>query len=615
MLRRQIVSSVVKQKNGLSVRAHIGDAKTLLAFDLDKKSTKNLAGFTMQVQAPGEQPFYIMNELQFETPAKHAQDAKEPPNSSINAPIHKFRWMHVPGTLHLGTNPPMGKYTYTVTPRYFDDNQSLKAIDPSLSVAVDVNVQPFKKAGLQVGFTRGYVQSQAYTHHFGPKAVIQPKNKELLFDTSQEAGTEPSTGKPFTFADEYAWLGYTARSRVFEILQGVLKDKTLHLDMFAYDLNDPGVIQILLKLAAQGRIRLILDNASLHHDAKGSKPEDQVEALFRKAAKKGADILRGRFGNFAHDKVLVVTKAKDGAPVKVLTGSTNFSVTGICVNSNHVLVFQDPAVVKLYAKLFQTAWDAKAKTAPWLKQDMAGQSFPFSSKLTPKMEITFAPHTEEFATHVLQELADRVVAEGKKKDKGSVLFAVMTMAASGPVQPELANLHSNQDIFSYGISDTPTGVFLYKPGTKTGLQVTGKPAGAVLPKPFNQVPGVGQGHQVHHKFVVCGFNTPDAVVYCGSSNLALGGEQKNGDNLLEIHDSDVATVFAIEALALVDHFNFLDSFAQATKAPKSAKKKAMPAVQSQAAAAGGWFLSTTDQWAARYYNPNDLKCVDRQLFA
>jgi hypothetical protein len=65
----------------------------------------------------------------------------------------------------------------------------------------------------------------------------------------------------------------------------------------------------------------------------------------------------------------------------------------------------------------------------------------------------------------------------------------------------------------------------------------------------------------------------------------------------------------------VDHFNFLDSFAQATKAPKSAKKKAMPAVQSQAAAAGGWFLSTTDQWAARYYNPNDLKCVDRQLFA
>jgi hypothetical protein len=610
------MSSVVKKKGALSVRAHIGDAKVLLAFDLDKQSTQNLAGFTIEVEAPGQQPFYIMNELQFEKPSDHAQDAKEPPNSSINAPIHKFRWMHVPGTLHLGIDPPMGKYSYTVTPRYFDDKQSLKPIDPSLSVALPVDVEPFQKAGLQLGFTRGYVQSQAYTHHFGPKAVIQPKVKELLFDTSQEAGKDPTSGKPFTFADEYGWLGFTARARVFDLLQQVLKDQSLHLDMFAYDLNEPDVVKILIKLAGQGRIRLILDNASLHHDSKGSKPEDKVEALFKKAAKKGAQIIRGHFSNFAHDKVLVVTKGLGGAPVKVLTGSTNFSVTGICVNANHVLLFSDPLVVKQYAGLFQAAWDAQAKTPPWLKStaNLAGQSFPFSSKLTPKMSITFAPHTAQFAGTVLQGLADRVAQEEKKKG-GNVMFAVMTMVAGGPVQPELAKLHANQNIFSYGISDTPKGVFLYKPGQRAGLQVTGKPAGAVLPKPFNQVPGIGAGHQVHHKFVVCSFNTPDAVVYCGSSNLAAGGEQKNGDNLLEIHDSDVATVFAIEALALVDHFNFLDSFAKATKAPKSAKKKPMPAVKSQAAAAGGWFLSTTDAWVKPYYDPNDLKSEDRQLFA
>ena len=50
------------------------------------------------------------------------------------------------------------------------------------------------------------------------------------------------------------------------------------------------------------------------------------------------------------------------------------------------------------------------------------------------------------------------------------------------------------------------------------------------------MPSIGSGHQIHHKFVVCGFNGDDPVVYCGSSNLALGGEQHNGDNLLEIHD-------------------------------------------------------------------------------
>ena len=35
-------------KGKFSVTAYAGDAKTLLAFNLDKSSTKNLAGFTIQ---------------------------------------------------------------------------------------------------------------------------------------------------------------------------------------------------------------------------------------------------------------------------------------------------------------------------------------------------------------------------------------------------------------------------------------------------------------------------------------------------------------------------------------------------------------------------------------
>lgn len=28
----------------------------------------------------------------------------------------------------------------------------------------------------------------------------------------------------------------------------------------------------------------------------------------------------------------------------------------------------------------------------------------------------------------------------------------------------------------------------------------------------------------------------------------------------------------------------------------------------------GWLLSTTDQWTEKYFDPNDLHSVDRQLF-
>src|SRR5258706_3240344 len=170
-----MAASKSKTTDHLTVRAYIGDAKTLLAFNLTKRRAKNLAGFTIESRPQGLPTYYLYNTLRFETPGIHAQVATEPPNSSINAPFHKFRWLHVPGSVHQGLTPFFGPYTYVVTPRYFDDKKTLQPLDPALSVAINVDVQPFKKKKLELGFTRGYVQSQAFVNHFGLKALIRPK--------------------------------------------------------------------------------------------------------------------------------------------------------------------------------------------------------------------------------------------------------------------------------------------------------------------------------------------------------------------------------------------------------------------------------------------------------
>src|SRR5947209_20313119 len=112
--------------------------------------------------------------LPIRIPGHHIQHESEPWNSSINSPFHKFRWLHVPGSVHQGLKPFLGRYTYVVTPRYFDDKRSLQALDPSLSVSLDVDVLPFRTKKLELGFTRGYVQSQAFVNHFGLKALIRP---------------------------------------------------------------------------------------------------------------------------------------------------------------------------------------------------------------------------------------------------------------------------------------------------------------------------------------------------------------------------------------------------------------------------------------------------------
>jgi hypothetical protein len=157
------MTAKVSEKNGFSLRAFQGDAKTLLAEGRDDVPDR--------VHNPGcaGRPAGVLpaQHVVVQEPGEHAQVAAEPATSSINAPIHKFRWLHVPGSFHQGDKPLLGRYRYTVTPRYFDDSQSLLSIDTSRSVSVDIDVVPFRKKNLQLGFTRGFTQSQAFVHHFG----------------------------------------------------------------------------------------------------------------------------------------------------------------------------------------------------------------------------------------------------------------------------------------------------------------------------------------------------------------------------------------------------------------------------------------------------------------
>ena len=596
-----------------TLKAYVGDFKTLLAFNfVSKEAAKGLAGFTIRYVLPNGDSHFLWNTLVFEHPGQHAKFGNEPPRSTANAPIHKFRWVHVPGTIHQGDAPFSGVYVYEVTPRFFGDQQNLLPLDATKTACLPVQVGPFEKGGLKLGFTRGFVQSEAFVGRFGKQALIRPKGKDLLFDTQAQSGISPIDAKPYSFDREYDWLGFTARRLIFDIIDEVETNDDLKLDVFAYDLTEPDFIAALERLAAiPGKLRLILDNATLHHAIDGSAPEDQAAALITAAGGTAEVVKRGHFARYAHDKMLLV-RGPDGAR-KVLTGSTNFSVNGIYVNSNHILVYDDPEVADWYAGVFDTSWTIDVKAAAFIKSDWSSQTWTSSSASLPQSVIRFSPHDVATVDAILGDLVDRVNTELEQPAaKASILFAVMTLNEPKDVVYKALNAaHERQGIFTYGISDSPGGIILYPVGQDHGVLVTGKPGTTDLPAPFDQVPPIQQ-HQVHHKFVVCGFNRLDAVVYCGSSNLAEGGEHQNGDNLIAIADRDVATAFAIEALALVDHFDFLDTYS------KNAKKQGTDvpagAAKSVAAASVHWYLGTTDVWKNKYFQPDDLHCIDRVLF-
>ncbi len=475
-----------KSQNGVTVRAHKGDAMTLLAFDLDQAKTKNFTGFTIRIK-PKERPAYYMTNLLTYPKAIRVKNkiADKDAHSTLFSPIQKFRWVHVPATFHQIKAPYYGSYTYEVTPRYMVGD-ILQKLDKSLTAAVVIDVSPYKSGQFQIGFARGFVASQAYTNHFGSNTKVRPNKKDLIFDIKTKSGSVKFGGKEFdyTFEEQHVWLGWQARARAFEFLDETLADKNLALDVFAFDLDEPVICSKLIELAQQGRLRILLDNSKTHvgKSADGVVAfEDQFEALFKEKAVAPSAIVRGRFSSLAHSKVFIQKNKSTGAAIKVLTGSTNFSTNGFYINANHVIVFGNSDVAKLYADVFEASFST-AKMKAFSGTPFATDDHTFALVETPNMTVRFSPHTKAVATKFFKTISDAITAVSS-----DVLFAIMQDDSASSILDAIRSVRENrEDIFSYGITDTTKTITLYKPQSKRGVLVAGKGGANVLPPPFNR---------------------------------------------------------------------------------------------------------------------------------
>jgi hypothetical protein len=584
-----------------------------------------------------------MNRLNFDI-GLHSESTPEDRQknwtASNAAPFQKFRWQHFPA------KPQPGTYTYTVTPMYFVSKQSTALKPGPASVPVSIDMVPSDYSKLKIGFTRSYVSSQAYFEQFH-NADIRQLPKTLDFDTSK-------------FNAQYDFLGYTARKVLFDFLVEC-SQPDMRLDVFAYDFDEPDVLKALIDLGP--RLRIWLDDAPLHN-AQASYDEEQralqnpdpkkrpknpktlqqwrdsilEEAVHDRLLKSAGagNVKRGHFSRFAHNKVMILRKAATNEPIKVLTGSANFSIRGLYVQANNILVFDDPATAGWYAKVFDEVWSEKkaatsatefAKSA--LVQDWTPR---VDADGLPPFQLCFSPHPKPKSGSLcsLKKVADAIDAAAS-----SVLFAVMELAGTGSVMQRLKQEQAkNPDLFWYGVtqsvsadggkpkkkdaaatsvaSEQVTGVTINKADGKRILVPFAYLHGNV-PSPFNAEVNGGSGQVIHNKFVVVDFNGPNATVFTGSSNLADGGEEANGDNLIGIYDRSIAVLYGVEAIRLIDHYGFRAALQQAQPAPKAGGAKAKPAgkgkpLQLQGPADSG------PRWWQPYYKKGEAKFNERVLF-
>lgn len=556
---------------GLTVKLWRGERMVLIGMDVDQPEA-DFVGFSIEVKSPGSQNFMpLRNRLAFGYTAEKSVNGFRNFDST-EAPFQKFRWLHFP------YQPKDGMYQYRVTKQHMRDDSTLYA---GASVTSSIDLQTVIYDGfLDVGFTRSFASSQAYADRYGNNPDVIP---------APGAQGDEQLGFHKVPGDVYQWLGFEAYTLLFDLLKEVAGNTDLTLDMFAYDFNEPNMLALLEGMGP--RLRAIMDDSRDHSDETAA----ESIAAERLRVSAGEDhIRRMHFSGLQHNKVLIV---KDkGNPYKVLFGSTNFSFRGIYIQANNMLVFSAPEVVSLFADYFQQAFEEPARgfsgrpiTKQWHDIDIDGR---------PPLSLCLSPHTD--ANLSLGQIGDAI-----KDAQSSVFFCIafLSQITSGAVLEAIDDLEA-RDLFSYGISEKKGGLNVHKPDGTDGI-VSFAYLAKNAPEPFKSEWAAGTGpSQIHEhdKFVVVDFNLPTARVYTGSCNMSVNGEEKNGDNLICIRDSRVATSYAIEAIRIFDHLEFRSKM-QASEAPQTLTL-AKPTN-----------ISGKPAWFERFYVEGSQAERDRQLFS
>jgi phosphatidylserine/phosphatidylglycerophosphate/cardiolipin synthase-like enzyme len=353
-------------------------------------------------------------------------------------------------------------------------------------------------------------------------------------------------------------------------LGGLLKSQLLqHLaeakgkDAYAalYELNDQELIKKLIALGT--KMHLILANGSFN----AKEPDENADA--RKTLK-GKVSLSDRMvtqGHFAHNKFTVFCDGA-GKPEKVLTGSTNWTWSGLCGQANNGLVISDAAV-------------GQAFLDEWQRLKQAGNAYPASlatanSKLQQfqvddvKVTTWFAPTKAEPDL----DYARKLIANAKE----GILFLFFN-PGTFQEDPEKETLLQNvlqrhnpkskdydcnlyiKGVVNQEIKGLTDGV---APRNPVNLYANGKSAPQHLSKDALTPANIKQKFHdfedtalrasmvmVHSKVVVLDPFGAYPVVMTGSHNLGLKASSKNDDNLVILEGPAAAPIAVAYALNII----------------------------------------------------------------
>ena len=479
-------------------------------------------------------------------------------------PVQKFTWRDL--TAQRGKT-----YTYRIVPMTGVPGQLVPKNDAALTTN-QVTIGP-ELGDFAAYFNRGILSTQSLAHQVpaGPSGV---PNFLKLKDRIDQPG-DPLRNRLSGQLRE-AMLGLFARA----------KADNGELYCALYELTDPELEQQLL--AGKAFVHVILSNTG---------PDDAENTPARQALHEAGIDITDRMvssGHIGHNKFVVYVDSNAKAKA-VWTGSTNWTDTGLCAQSNNGILIESPELASLYMDYWNRIKDDNsAQGAAFRSENNQEHSVKADGGKT-EISLWFAPNTKQKTKPANAATPGDMKAafDAIQGAKDSILFLVFQPGTPSVVEEASKAQDANPALFVHGAATDPGAVHDYSTHLfhRTGAQTdTDVVAAAAINDQFGYwekellKSGPSAHAIIHDKIVVIDPFSKDCVVITGSHNLGFRASYANDENLLIIRgNKKLAAAYATHVMDVYDHYRWRFILQQG----------------GQAAWSG---LATEDTWQDRYFN-------------
>jgi phosphatidylserine/phosphatidylglycerophosphate/cardiolipin synthase-like enzyme len=397
--------------------------------------------------------------------------------------------------------------------------------------------------GLEAYFNRGTLMSQVVSRFV--KGDVTPKSLRQFLSHLEEPG----------FAARQ-YLAGDARHEILTFLREAdRRGNAVHAAI--YEMNDRELVEALKPFGNRGHV--LLGNGG------ATRPWVAPELTAAGLEVKHRDLSHhGKSSPSVHNKFVVESDAAGNVAGRVLTGSTNWTTSGLCTQLNNVLIIENAPI----AARFLDQWGKLVAAGDDMPTGLKASNSNPTSDSNISVYFAASNHEAEFKP-VLDLIAG--AQEG-------ILF-LMFMPGQSPLLSALLDRVEKNDVYVRGVvssvttsknggaigsvggqvikSGAPAQEFHHDVELPAGVGEGEKPSWAETEFTVSEIHGAHLMAIVHSKTIVIDPFSENCAIITGSHNFSDSASTKNDENLVIIRgNTKLAQAYALHINGVYDHYSW-----------------------------------------------------------